>query len=360
MISIRQLKKSFGNNVVLENVNVEINKGDVIGVIGPSGCGKSTLIRCINLLEAPDSGEIRIDGVNIAEKNAPIDSIRQKMGMVYQNFNLFSHKTVLENVIMAPIHLLRIPKKQAIEEAFSVLKMVGMSHRADFMPDQLSGGQKQRAAIARCLAMKPEIILFDEPTSALDPTMIDEVLAVIRKLVKTGITSVIVTHEMGFARNIANRIFFMEERGIYEEGTPDEIFDHPKREKTKIFIQKLKIFEYKLQIRQLDIYELAGKLSEYGQKYDIAKRQMNGLNLILEEILVFLSQNADHKDMTSVIVSYQEANQQIQLEIRYGSPSMNVLEHPDFDEISRQLIQGLATEISCLPGEMGYTLKLTL
>lgn len=360
MISIRQLKKSFGNNVVLENINVEINKGDVIGVIGPSGCGKSTLIRCINLLEAPDSGEIRIDGVNIAEKNAPIDSIRQKMGMVYQNFNLFSHKTVLENVIMAPIHLLRIPKKQAIEEAFSVLKMVGMSHRADFMPDQLSGGQKQRAAIARCLAMKPEIILFDEPTSALDPTMIDEVLAVIRKLVKTGITSVIVTHEMGFARNIANRIFFMEERGIYEEGTPDEIFDHPKREKTKIFIQKLKIFEYKLQIRQLDIYELAGKLSEYGQKYDIAKRQMNGLNLILEEILVFLSQNADHKDMTSVIVSYQEANQQIQLEIRYGSPSMNVLEHPDFDEISRHLIQGLATEISCLPGEMGYTLKLTL
>ncbi|MDD8041689.1 MAG: amino acid ABC transporter ATP-binding protein [Thermotogota bacterium] len=360
MISIRQLKKSFGNNVVLENVNVEINKGDVIGVIGPSGCGKSTLIRCINLLEAPDSGEIRIDGVNIAEKNAPIDSIRQKMGMVYQNFNLFSHKTVLENVIMAPIHLLRIPKKQAIEEAFSVLKMVGMSHRADFMPDQLSGGQKQRAAIARCLAMKPEIILFDEPTSALDPTMIDEVLAVIRKLVKTGITSVIVTHEMGFARNIANRIFFMEERGIYEEGTPDEIFDHPKREKTKIFIQKLKIFEYKLQIRQLDIYELAGKLSEYGQKYDIAKRQMNGLNLILEEILVFLSQNADHKDMTSVIVSYQEANQQIQLEIRYGSPSMDVLEHPDFDEISRHLIQGLATEISCLPGEMGYTLKLTL
>ncbi|HNR64328.1 MAG: amino acid ABC transporter ATP-binding protein [Thermotogaceae bacterium] len=360
MISIRQLKKSFGNNVVLENINVEINKGDVIGVIGPSGCGKSTLIRCINLLEAPDSGEIRIDGVNIAEKNAPIDSIRQKMGMVYQNFNLFSHKTVLENVIMAPIHLLRIPKKQAIEEAFSVLKMVGMSHRADFMPDQLSGGQKQRAAIARCLAMKPEIILFDEPTSALDPTMIDEVLAVIRKLVKTGITSVIVTHEMGFARNIANRIFFMEERGIYEEGTPDEIFDHPKREKTKIFIQKLKIFEYKLQIRQLDIYELAGKLSEYGQKYDIAKRQMNGLNLILEEILVFLSQNADHKDMTSVIVSYQEANQQIQLEIRYGSPSMNVLEHPDFDEISRQLIHGLATDISCLPGEMGYTLKLTL
>ena len=360
MISIRQLKKSFGNNVVLENINVEINKGDVIGVIGPSGCGKSTLIRCINLLEAPDSGEIRIDGVNIAEKNAPIDSIRQKMGMVYQNFNLFSHKTVLENVIMAPIHLLRIPKKQAIEEAFSVLKMVGMSHRADFMPDQLSGGQKQRAAIARCLAMKPEIILFDEPTSALDPTMIDEVLAVIRKLVKTGITSVIVTHEMGFARNIANRIFFMEERGIYEEGTPDEIFDHPKREKTKIFIQKLKIFEYKLQIRQLDIYELAGKLSEYGQKYDIAKRQMNGLNLILEEILVFLSQNADHKDMTSVIVSYQEANQQIQLEIRYGSPSMDVLEHPDFDEISRHLIQGLATEISCLPGEMGYTLKLTL
>jgi len=360
MISIRQLKKSFGNNVVLENVNVEINKGDVIGVIGPSGCGKSTLIRCLNLLETPDSGEIWIEGVNIARKNAPIDAIRRKMGMVYQNFNLFSHKTVLENMIIAPIHLLKKPQKEAIEEAFSILKMVGMSHRADFMPDQLSGGQKQRAAIARCLAMKPEIILFDEPTSALDPTMIDEVLAVIRKLVKTGITSVIVTHEMDFARCIANRIFFMEERGIYEEGTPEEVFDHPKREKTKVFIRKLKVFEYALQIRQLDIYELVGKLSEYGQKYEIAKRRLNTINLILEELLVFLSQNAGEKDMTSVTVNYHEASQQIQLEIRYASPAINVLQHRDFDEISRQLIQGLTTEITYVPGEMGHTLKMTL
>jgi polar amino acid transport system ATP-binding protein len=352
--------KSYGDNVVLENVNIDINKGDIIAVIGPSGCGKSTLIRCINLLESPDSGEIIIDGVTITNKNAPIDAIRQKMGMVYQNFNLFSHKTVLENVIMAPIHVLKIPKSQAIKEAMVYLKMVGMGHRADFMPDQLSGGQKQRAAIARCLAMHPEIILFDEPTSALDPTMIDEVLAVIRKLVKTGITSVIVTHEMNFARHIANRIFFMEERGIYEEGTPEDIFENPKREKTKIFIQKLKVFEYACQIRGFDIYELVSKLTEYCQKYDVSKREMNNINLILEELLVFLSQKAGKNDTTAILVSYHEEAKKIELEIRYGSPETNILEHPEFDEISGQLIRGLSTDISYIPGEMGNTLKIVL
>jgi polar amino acid transport system ATP-binding protein len=219
MISIRNLKKSFDNNLVFEKVNAEINQGDVIVIIGPSGCGKSTFIRCINLLEKPDSGQIIIDGTDITKDNSVIDKIRQKMGMVYQNFNLFSHKTILENVILAPMNVLKMPKKQAIAEAFEYLKMVGIANRADYMPEQLSGGQKQRAAIARCLAMHPEIILFDEPTSALDPTMVDEVLSVIRKLAKSGMTCVIVTHEMNFAKNIATTIFYMDDKGIYEKGS---------------------------------------------------------------------------------------------------------------------------------------------
>jgi len=235
LISVKNLKKSYGENTILENVSLKIEKGDVIAVIGPSGCGKSTLLRCINLLEKPDSGEITVNGLEITKKNSEIDSVRMKMGMVYQNFNLFSHKTVLENVIIAPVKVLKMPREKAIVEALKFLKLVGISNRADFMPDQLSGGQKQRVAIARCLAMHPDIILFDEPTSALDPTMIDEVLSVIKKLVKSGMTSIIVTHEMTFAKNIANKVFFMEDKGIYEIGTPEEIFDNPKKEKNKNF-----------------------------------------------------------------------------------------------------------------------------
>lgn len=218
VIHIEGLSKSFGSNLVFQDINVDIEKGDCISVIGPSGCGKSTFLRCINLLEQPTGGRVFIDGQEITAKGAPLDQIRRKMGMVYQTFNLFSHKTVLENVMMAPMQLQGLSKEDAIHLAMECLTQVGMAERADYMPSQLSGGQKQRAAIARCVAMKPEIILFDEPTSALDPTMVDEVLAVIRRLVNRGMTCVIVTHEMSFAKAVSSQVIYMDEKGIYEMG----------------------------------------------------------------------------------------------------------------------------------------------
>lgn len=346
MISIRNLKKSYDNNLVFENVNAEINQGDVIVIIGPSGCGKSTFIRCINLLEKPDSGEIIIDGVDITKDNVDIDSIRQKMGMVFQSFNLFSHKTILENVIMAPVNILKTPKEQAIAEAFKYLKMVGIAHRADYMPDQLSGGQKQRAAIARCLAMRPEIILFDEPTSALDPTMVDEVLAVIRKLANSGMTCVIVTHEMNFAYNIANMVFYMDEKGIYERGKPEEIFNNPQKEKTKVFINRLKVLEYESEVKNIDIYEFVKLLTEYSQKYDLTKSERDNINLVIEELIVFIAAKAKPADKIALTVRYNENTGEKEIYLRYTAPEGNIIENEGFDEISRLLIQGFTTEIS--------------
>jgi len=360
LISVKNLKKSYGENTILENVSLKIEKGDVIAVIGPSGCGKSTLLRCINLLEKPDSGEITVNGLEITKKNSEIDSVRMKMGMVYQNFNLFSHKTVLENVIIAPVKVLKMPREKAIVEALKFLKLVGISNRADFMPDQLSGGQKQRVAIARCLAMHPDIILFDEPTSALDPTMIDEVLSVIKKLVKSGMTSIIVTHEMTFAKNIANKVFFMEDKGIYEIGTPEEIFDNPKKEKTKIFINKLKIFEASFTNLTFDIYEIGQKLAEYCFKYDITKKGKEKINLLLEEILFFICERADTEVQISLQVSYNEATGEKEIVIIYAGQEGNILENEAFDIISLNLIKGLTSSVFFIENGEENTLKLSV
>lgn len=360
MISIKNLKKSYGDNLVFENVSAEINRGDVIVIIGPSGCGKSTLIRCLNLLEQPDSGEIIIDGVDITKKNADIDRVRQKMGMVYQSFNLFSHKTILENVILAPVNIFKIPKKQAIAEAFKYLKMVGIANRADYMPDQLSGGQKQRAAIARCLAMRPEIILFDEPTSALDPTMVDEVLSVIRKLTKSGMTCVIVTHEMNFAKNIASMVFYMDEKGIYEKGTPEVIFNNPRREKTRAFINKLKVLEYASQIIDIDIYEFVRKLTDYCQKYDLTKQERDNINLVIEELIVYITAGARQTDRIAITVRYNENTGEKEIYLRYTAPDGNIIENESFDEISRRLIKGFTNEISYTRDDNVNVLKLVM
>ncbi|MDR0857617.1 MAG: amino acid ABC transporter ATP-binding protein, partial [Oscillospiraceae bacterium] len=218
VISVKNLTKAYGENVILSNISTEISKGEVISIIGPSGTGKSTLLRALNMLDPPTSGEIIFNGVNLCEKRADIDAARKKMGMVFQNFGLFGHMTVIENICAAPIKLLKKSKAEAIQKAEELLKTVGLSERAGHYPHQLSGGQKQRVAIARCLAMEPEVILFDEPTSALDPTMVGEVMAVIRKLAADGMTMLIVTHEMSFARSVSNRIFYMDEGIIYEDG----------------------------------------------------------------------------------------------------------------------------------------------
>ncbi len=239
MIKVVNLHKSFGSLKVLKGVNNEIKKGEVVCVIGASGSGKSTFLRCLNLLEEPTRGEIYIDSMPILEYKKDINKIRQKVGMVFQQFNLFPHMTVMDNIILGPTKLLGLPKEKAIEKAVSLLRKVGLSDKDYVYPNKLSGGQKQRVAIARALAMDPEIMLFDEPTSALDPEMVGEVLNVMKQLAEEGMTMVVVTHEMGFAKEVADRILFMDEGVIAEDNTPEELFDNPKNQRTKEFLGKV-------------------------------------------------------------------------------------------------------------------------
>ncbi|MBQ3437273.1 MAG: amino acid ABC transporter ATP-binding protein [Fusobacterium sp.] len=239
MINIQNLHKNFGDLKVLKNISTEIKKGEIISIIGPSGSGKSTFLRCINKLEEPSDGHIFIDGMDLMDKNTDINKVRERVGMVFQHFNLFPHKTVLENLTLSPTIVKNESKEEAEKYAKYLLEKVGLLEKSDSYPAQLSGGQKQRIAIARALAMKPEVILFDEPTSALDPEMIKEVLDVMRELAKEGMTMIIVTHEMGFARNVGNRILFMDNGEIVEDLSPKEFFENPKNERVKDFLDKV-------------------------------------------------------------------------------------------------------------------------
>ncbi len=239
MINVKNLHKNFGGLEVLKGIDEHISHGEVVVVIGPSGSGKSTFLRCLNMLEIPTEGEISIDGEVITQKGVDVNKIRQKTGMVFQHFNLFPHLNILKNITLAPVLLKKMTKEQAQKRGRELLKMVGLEDKADSYPAQLSGGQKQRVAIARALAMEPEIILFDEPTSALDPEMVGEVLDVIKGLAQSGMTMVVVTHEMGFAREVGTRILFMDEGKILECGTPQQIFDNPQNERTKSFLSKV-------------------------------------------------------------------------------------------------------------------------
>ena len=236
MIEVKNLEKSFGKNHVLRGINETINEGEVVCIIGPSGSGKSTFLRCLNLLEQPTSGEVILDGEKINAPDRDIDKIREKLGMVFQHFNLFPHMSVLDNITMAPIKVKGQARGEAEAEARRLLDVVGLLDKAEAYPSSLSGGQKQRVAIARALAMKPEIMLFDEPTSALDPEMVGEVLAVMKQLAEDGMTMVIVTHEMGFAREVADRVLFIDGGVILEQGTPEEIFGNPQNERTQTFL----------------------------------------------------------------------------------------------------------------------------
>lgn len=239
MIDVKNLHKYFGSLEVLKGIDCHIDKGECVCVIGPSGSGKSTFLRCLNLLETPTKGDIVIDDMHLTEKDFDVDAMRKRVGMVFQHFNLFPHLTILENVTLAPIRHKMMTEEQAKEKAMELLNRVGVGDKADNYPAQLSSGQKQRVAIARSLALSPEVMLFDEPTSALDPEMVGEVLEVMKQLAQEGMTMVVVTHEMGFAREVANRVFFMDGGGILEEGTPEQIFDHPQEERTKAFLSKV-------------------------------------------------------------------------------------------------------------------------
>ena len=239
MIKVKNLKKSYGDKVVLKDISTDIDDGSVVVLIGPSGSGKSTLLRCLNNLEEVDSGQIFYDDIELTSKTVDIDKMRQHIGMVFQHFNLFPHKTILENITLAPINLKLMNKEDAEKKGIKLLKRMGLEEKASVYPSSLSGGQKQRVAIARALAMEPRVMLFDEDTSALDPEMVGEVLNVMKDIAKEGMTMIVVTHEMGFAKEVADRVLFMEEGIIYEDGTPQEIFDNPKEKRTQEFLSKV-------------------------------------------------------------------------------------------------------------------------
>ena len=322
MIQIKHLKKAYANVTPLKDVNVEIHKGDVISIIGPSGTGKSTLIRCINMLEKPTSGEIIVNGQCITDKKSDVSKIRQKMGMVFQSFNLFPHLTVIENIMKAPVDLLKKDKQQAYDQGIQLLRTVGLADKAFNYPDQLSGGQKQRVAIARTLAMEPEVILFDEPTSALDPTMVGEVQSVIRDLARKGLTMMIVTHEMSFAREIANRVFYMDEGGVYEDGTPEEIFDHPKKEKTIRFIRRLKTHEKRITSHDFDFIGMIGELDQFGRKNMVSQKMIYRAQSVFEELCVqVLLPELPEKFTLLVTTAYSQKDERMTMQIKYsGSP----------------------------------------
>lgn len=341
MISIRHLKKVFPNATPLLDVNAEIGRGEVVSIIGPSGTGKSTFLRCINRLETPTAGEILIDGKSITAPSADVPALRRKMGMVFQSFNLFNHLTVLENIMVAQVDLLHRSKKDAYEKAMELLHRVGLADKALDLPEELSGGQKQRAAIARTLAMDPEIVLFDEPTSALDPTMVGEVLAVIRNLSKQGLTMLIVTHEMKFARDISTRIFYMDEGVIYEEGTPEQIFEHPQKEKTRQFIRRLKVFEEKFSGGSMDYVGVVNRLHNFAEKNQISGKMSRNMLYVFEEIVAqsLVLKIADTEEIC-MVMEYSGENEGLVAKIEYGGKSLNPLD--DIDDVSRRVVE-LAT-----------------
>ena len=344
MIQIEHLRKEYPNAVPLKDVNVTINDGDVISVIGPSGTGKSTLIRCINLLDRPTSGRILVNGRDITEKGCNISEVRKKMGMVFQSFNLFGHLTVLENVMFAPMELLGMDKQTAYDRAMELLHMVGMEGRAFNYPDMLSGGQKQRAAIARTLSMDPDVILFDEPTSALDPTMVGEVQSVIRELSRSGKTMMIVTHEMKFAREICNRVFYMDEGGIYEDGTPEQIFENPQRERTRQFIRHLKVFETVIDKPDYDFLEMMSSLDRYGYKNDVPAKTVYRLKSLFEELCQeLLLPELDTKRLIFT-AEYDEEKSEAVVNVQYPGKEYDPMTSDN--TIAAAIVRNLATEIT--------------
>ena len=348
VIEIKNLSKSFGSLKVLENIDLEVEQGEKIVILGGSGCGKSVFLRLIEMLEKPDTGTISIMGDDITAKGAKIDVIRRKMGMVYQNFNLFSHMNVMDNLCAAPCKLLKMPKEKAVEKASELLHTVGLSGKEYAMPETLSGGQKQRIAIARCLMMDPEILLFDEPTSALDPTMVGEVLATIRMLSEQGLTMIIVTHEMNFAKEIADRILFFADHGIYEQGTVEEIFEHPVKEKTVAFIRKLKTIHEHITDSHFDLMRFHGEIQQFCGRYGLTMRQSFNMQLICEEIIYeFLKALNGSPPDIEILLEYSEADKQIQLTVTSAGEKYDPFEHEDnFEHLGVTLIKKRASSYS--------------
>lgn len=348
MISVRHLTKTYitpaGDTFkVLKDVNCDIDKGEVISIIGPSGTGKSTFLRALNLLDPPTGGEIIVDGENILAKGYQINRLRQRMGMVFQSFNLFDHLTILQNVTLAPIILLKMSEQDAEEEAIQLLRKVGMAEKANVYPSSLSGGQKQRVAIARCLAMHPEIILFDEPTSALDPTMVGEVLSVIRQLAKEGMTMLIVTHEMKFARDVSTRIFFMNKGIIYEDGTPEQIFDHPQLEDTQTFIRRIRSLHLGVSGADYDMYGFFTEVDLFCAKYALYDK-CESIKHVVEEMLNPLL--ATDERPLSIELAFSEVDYSLVLTITVTDLKESPLSRDRADALAVKIIRGVTKSIT--------------
>ena len=342
MITISHLRKEYPNVTPLKDVNVEINKGDIISIIGPSGTGKSTLLRAINMLETPTSGQIIVDGEEITAKGYNLHMMRRKMGMVFQSFNLFTHMNVIENITYGPIKLLGLSKEEAEKSAMELLSLVSLAEKAYSYPDELSGGQKQRIAIARALAMNPEIILFDEPTSALDPTMVGEVLGVIRMLAQRGHTMIIVTHEMKFARDVSNRIFYMDQGIVYEEGTPEQIFDHPQKELTRRFIRHLKVLEKDIDSNSFDFLGFNSEIENFGRKQCMNQKSIYAIESIFEELCV--ETIIPKVRNFHFALEYSEQENESDITVTYSGESLNLL--TDMDVLSKRILEHISSGLT--------------
>jgi polar amino acid transport system ATP-binding protein len=346
MIRVERLAKQFGTIPVLKDISCDIRKGEVISIIGPSGTGKSTFLRCLNLLEQPTSGAIHFDGINVLGAGVDVPTIRQRMNMVFQSFNLFSHLTCLENLTLGPRRLLGRSAADAEAKARDLLRLVGLGEKADHLPDELSGGQKQRVAIARCLAMEPDVILFDEPTSALDPTTVSEVLAVIRTLARDGMTMLIVTHEMEFARNVSTRVMYMDEGIIYEQGPPEQIFDHPAREKTRAFIHRIRSFTQRITSPDYDLYAMNAELIAFCDKHILPRSTRERLLLVVEEVLQLFAPRLAEAPL-DLSIGYSETEETLELVWEgHGSPFNPLEDDGAPDDLGVVLLRGITEDLT--------------
>lgn len=340
LLEIQHLRKQYGQTVPLKDVNLTVNSGEVISIIGPSGTGKSTLLRMINNLEKATDGKIYLRGEEITAPGCDMSKVRQKIGMIFQSFNLFPHLTVVENIMAAPVALKGLSRQEAYDKARELLASVGLSAKIFSYPDELSGGQQQRVAIVRALAMEPEILLLDEPTSALDPTMTGEVESVIRKVAASGATMMMVTHSMELAQRVSTRILYMDEGGIYEEGTPEDIFTRPQKERTRQFIGQLKVLKISIASSDFDFYGCNANITSFCQKNDVPGVQARYLTMLFEELCtqILLPRLSDPR--INWTAEYSPAEERIMVWLEYNGSPFDIRESDN--KLSLKLIQGIA------------------
>ena len=348
LIEVKGLRKSYDSLEVLKGVDLNVEQGERIAIIGGSGCGKSVFLRSLCLLEKPDAGQIFIDGKEITAAGAKVDEIRRSMGMVFQKFHLFTEMDVMDNLCLAPVRLKGMKRKDAEDKAMELLRQVGLASRAHSWPAVLSGGQQQRIAICRCLMMEPKVLLFDEPTSALDPTMVGEVLAVIRMLAKRDMGMLIVTHEMNFAREVADRVLFFADGGIYEQGTPAEIFDSPSREKTISFIRKIKYFSFEIADRSFDLMAMQGGIQSFGEKYGLGFKYIYRLELCCEELLYEMLSHCYPPDQDEVKIkmdiSFAETDRETDISLSCKGEAYNPFSQ-ESDGLGATILKRMASRI---------------